>query len=114
MREDGVMTTDEKEFEAAITRALEQQPSVTVPVDFAARVRASLPAQPRARARRFAGRSVGQIAAIVAGAGLVAALCLLAPHARPSFDSVAFDMEMVLLVELAGVAAWLGMARSRE
>ena len=108
------MTTDEKEFEAAITRALEQQPSVTVPMDFAARVKAALPVQPKTRARRFAGRSLGQMAATVAGAGLVVALCLLAPHVRPSFDSVAFDMEMVLLLELAGVAAWLGTARSRE
>jgi len=108
------MTTDEKEFEAAITRALEQPPSAAVPMDFAARVKAALPAQPKARARRFAGRSVGQTAATIAAVGLVAALCLLAPHARPSFESVAFDMEMVLLVELAGVAAWLGTARGRE
>ena len=105
---------DETEFEAAITRALEQQPSVTVPMDFAARVKAALPAQPKARASRFAGRSVGQLAATIAAVGLVAGLCLLAPHARPSFDSVAFDMEMVVLVELCGVAAWLGTASSRE
>jgi hypothetical protein len=108
------MTTELKEFEAAMTRALEQPPSVTVPADFAARVRASLPPQPPARAKRFAGQSIGQLAAIVAAAGLVVALCLLAPHVRPSFDSVAFDMEMVLLVELCGVAAWLGTARSRS
>jgi hypothetical protein len=111
MREDKRMM-DDKEFEAGITRALEQQPSVSVPFDFAARVRASLPAQPAVRARRFAGRSVGQIAATVASVGLVVALCVLAPHARPSFDSVAFDMEMVLLVELAGVTAFLA-GRSR-
>jgi hypothetical protein len=43
---------------------------------------------------------------------LVLALCWLAPHARPSFESVAFDLEMVLVVELAGVAAWLGTRRS--
>jgi hypothetical protein len=39
---------------------------------------------------------------------LVAALCLLVPNARPSFGSVAFDLEMVLFVELAFVTAWLG------
>jgi hypothetical protein len=105
---------DEKEFEAAVTRALEQPPEVAVPVDFAARVKAALPAQPKARARRFAGRSLGQTAATVAAVGLVVALCVLAPHVRPSFDSVAFDMEMVLLVELAAVVAWLGTAGSRE
>jgi hypothetical protein len=104
---------EEQEFEAAITRVLERQPKAAVPVDFAARVRMALPAEPKARVQRFAGRSVGQIAATVAAVGLVAALCLVAPHVRPSFDSVAFDMEMVLLLELAGVAAWLGRASSR-
>jgi hypothetical protein len=108
------MTTGEKQFEAAIARALEQQPGVTIPADFAARVRASLPSRPRAREPRFAAHSVGQLAAAVAAAGLVVALCLLAPHVRPSFVSVAFDMEMVLLVELCGVTAWLATVRSRS
>jgi hypothetical protein len=114
MRERQKMMADEKEFEAAITRALEQQPAVRVPVDFAARVRSALPAQPTVRSRRFGGPSVAQTAAAVAVLGLVAALCVLAPHVRPSFDSLAFDMEMVLLLELCGVAAWLGTARSRD
>ena len=39
--------SDVNEFEAAITRALDRKPEVAVPVDFAARVRASLPAQPK-------------------------------------------------------------------
>jgi hypothetical protein len=101
MREDAVL-------EAAITQALEESPSVVVPVDFAVRVTASLPMQPRVRARR----SVGRIAAVATAAGLVVALYWLAPHARPSFASVAFDVEMVMLVELAGVVAWLGTRRS--
>jgi len=49
---------------------------------------------------------------MVATVGLVLALGWLAPHARPSFGSVAFDLEMVLVVELMGVAAWLGTRRS--
>ena len=102
------MSDEERMDEAAITRALERQPEVRVPVDFAAKVRAALPAQPTVRVRR----SVGRMAAAVAAAGLVLALCWLAPHARPSFESVAFDLEMVLVVELAGVAAWLGTRRS--
>jgi hypothetical protein len=105
------MSDEEAGLETAITQALEQQPRVTVPVDFAARVRAALPAQPRGRVRRFAGRSVSQTAATVAAVGLVAALCVLAPHARPSFESVAFDMEMLVLVELGLVVAWLGMQK---
>jgi hypothetical protein len=102
------MSDEQQRMDAAITRALERQPEVVMPMDFAARVRAALPAQPRVRARR----SVGRTAATAAVVGLVLALCLLAPHARPSLDSVAFDLEMVMLVELAGVAAWLGTRRS--
>jgi len=108
------MMMDEKSFEAEVTRALEQKPSVAVPVDFAARVKLALPAQPKVRAGRFAGQSVGQIAAVVGAVGLFAGLCLLAPHARPSFESLAFDLEMVLLVELGGVVVWLGRAKGRE
>jgi len=102
------MSDEERMVDAAITRALERQPEVVVPVDFAARVRAALPAQPKVRERR----SVGRIVAAIGAAGVLLALCWLAPHARPSFESVAFDLEMVLVVELAGVAAWLGMRRS--
>jgi hypothetical protein len=107
--------TDETMLEQEITRALEQKPRVMVPVDFAARVRAALPEQTPVRVRPFAGRSLGQDVAMIAAAGLVVALCLVAPHARPTFGSVAFDLEMLMFVELAGVAAWLaGSARSRE
>lgn len=102
------MSNEERMDEAMITRALDRKPEVRIPVDFAARVRAALPAQPKVQARR----SVGQGVAAVAAVGLVLALCWLAPHARPSVENVAFDLEMVLVVELAGVAAWLGMRRS--
>jgi hypothetical protein len=108
MKEREVAMSDANEFEAAITRALDRKPEVVVPMDFAVKVRASLPAQPKVRAQR----SVGRLAAGVATVGLVLALCWLAPHARPSFGSMAFDLEMVLVVELMGVAAWLGMRRS--
>ena len=106
MKEDAMR--DDALLEVAITRALEEPPSVVVPVDFAARVKAALPARPRVRARR----SVGGMAAAAAAGGLVVALYWLAPHARASFASLAFDVEMVMVVELAGVAAWLGMRRS--
>jgi hypothetical protein len=99
--------SDDVVLDAAITRALERQLEVMIPTGFAARVRASLPPQPMVRERRSAGR----IAATAAAAGLIVGLCWLAPHARPSFESVAFDMEMLMLIELAGVAAWLAMRR---
>ena len=102
------MRDEERMDEAAITRALERPPEVRIPEDFAARVRAALPAQPKVRVQRSVGRGV----ALVAAVGMVLALCWLAPHARPSFESMAFDLEMVLVVELAGVAAWLGTRRS--
>ncbi len=108
MKEREVAMSDASEFEDAITRALDRKPEVAVPADFGAKVRAALPAQPKVRERR----SVGLTAAGVGAAGLVVALCWLAPHARPSFASMAFDLEMVLVVELVGVAAWLGMRRS--
>ena len=107
------MDRNDTAIEAAITRVLEKPPAVAVPLDFAARVRAALPAQPKARTGFMAGRSVSTTAAIIAAGGLVVTLCLLAPHARASIDSVAFDIEMVVLVELAAVAAWLGRASSR-
>jgi ferric-dicitrate binding protein FerR (iron transport regulator) len=100
------MMGDEMNDEA-ITRALEAQPTVAVPNGFALRVMASLPAQHAVKARR----SVAKIAATAAVAGLIVGLCWLAPHARPSFESVAFDMELLMLCELAGVAAWLSMRR---
>ncbi len=105
------MMKDEKMLEAEIVRVLEQKPVVRVPVDFAARVRAALPPEPKVRAGRFAGRSLGRLVGGAAAVALVVALCLLAPHARPSFESVAFDLEMVMLVELCGVAVWLGRRR---
>jgi len=98
-----------QDFEAKLTRALEQQPVVDVPAEFAARVRAALPAQMPVRAR--AAVRVSRVAAVVSGAVLLAAMCWLAPHSSASFRSAAFDMELVLLAELAGVVAWMGMRR---
>ncbi len=102
------MSNEERMDEAAITRALDRKPEVAVPVDFAARVRMALPAPAKVRTQRSVGRTVAGVTAV----GLVLALCVLAPHARPSLGSLAFDLEMVLVVELMGVAAWLGMRRS--
>lgn len=95
-------------LEAAITGALEARPEVAVPVEFAARLMASLPPQPKVREQR----SAGKIAAAAAMAGLVVGLYWLAPHAQPSFESLAFDMEMLMLVELGCVSAWLAMRRT--
>jgi hypothetical protein len=94
----------DKQMEVAITRALEQQPKVAVPADFAARVRNSLPPQPRRRAERPVGRTVAMIGGLVT----LAAMFAVAPHVAPNFTSVAFDLELVLLAELGGIAWWFG------
>jgi hypothetical protein len=95
-------------FDAAVTRALEQAPATAVPADFAARVRAALPSRPPARARRSLVRVYSTLAIVA----LLVTLCVLAPHARPSFTNLAFDLELTLLLELAGIVAWLTHRRT--
>ena len=89
-------------FEARVTRALEAQPLVVVPADFAVRVRQALPVP----SQRRSVVSMGRVAAIVGAVVLAVALFALAPHARPEFTSLAFDMELVVLLELAAIAYW--------
>jgi hypothetical protein len=55
--------------------------------------------------------SASRVTGLVGASVLVVALCWLAPHAAPSFSSLAFDMELLLLAELAGVAMWLASRR---
>jgi len=89
-------------FEARVTRALEAQPLVVVPADFAVRVRQALPVP----SQRRSVVSMGRVAAIVGAVVLAVALFALAPHARPEFTSLAFDMELVVLLELGAIAYW--------
>ncbi len=98
------MKTQNEIFESAIDRALERQPEVAGPTDFAARVRAALPAAPPAQRRMSAGRLAGTVGLVA----LVVALCWLAVGAMPSYGSLRFDLELAVLVELAAVAAWMG------
>jgi len=94
-------------FEAALQRALETPPPVAVPEAFAARVRSALPKPASLRQRASAGRQAGLAAAVI----LLLAVFWLAPHTAPHFTSLAFDMEILLLLELAGVMAWLARLR---
>ncbi len=100
----------ERQLDQQIVRALERHPPVRGQAGFAARVARALPARP-ARSNVFAGvrGSAGKTAALVAAALLAAALFLLAPHAGPSFSNVAFDVELLVLAELAAVG--YGLAR---
>ena len=90
---------DEATMERVLDRALERQPAVSVPQDFAKRVCVALP-QRRVRRRV----SVSRIAAMVAMTALAVGLFAVAPHARPSLMSWGFDAELLMLVEMAGVA----------
>jgi hypothetical protein len=101
------MQLQDENFDAVVTRAIERRPEVSVPVNFAARVAAALPSQ---RPRRNP-MQVGRIAAFVAAGVLAVAMCLLAPHATPTFGSLAFDFELVVIVQLGGIAYWLTARR---
>ena len=103
-------------FEAAITRALEHSPEPgyspessgsAIPADFAARVAASLPKQRVARPVIRAGRTVAIVAMVV----LAIVLFALAPHVTPSFTSVMFYVELIVLAQLGAIAYWLAAKR---
>ena len=96
------LQTPQTELDHAITRALEHQPQVNIPSDFAARVRAALPPAPAPRKPLHAGRSI----ALAAAAILTIAVFAIAPHANPNFSSLAFDLELLMLAELGGIAYW--------
>jgi ferric-dicitrate binding protein FerR (iron transport regulator) len=108
MRDNPQRTPEQSpELHAAITHALEAHPAVRIPPDFAARLRASLPPPAPARRSRSSATRVGIVAAALL---LVAAFCL-APHAAPNLNSVAFDLELAVIAELACVTAWLASVR---
>jgi hypothetical protein len=99
-----------REFEAAVTRALErssESSASAIPVDFAARVVASLPKQRMARSRIHAARK----AAIAGMVVLAIILFALAPHATLGFASVTFYIELILLAQFGAVAYWLAVSR---
>jgi len=118
MREEIRMNADEA-LDAVVTRALEQAPAVRVPAEFAAkllavceregsRVKAQEARRRGARwGRRVVGGSVARAAGLAAMLLLVVGMCWLAPHSTVSFTSATFDMELLLLAELGGVAAWM-------
>ena len=92
----------EENLEAAITRALEKRPDTAVPAEFAGRVMRSLP--PRKQRRKM---PVGRTAVL---AGLLA----LAPEVKPQNTNFAFDLELLLLVQRAGIGGWFFKARRKE
>jgi hypothetical protein len=96
-------------FEARLTRALEQAPQPAVPAEFATRVAAALPAT-RPRTRRV---SVATTVAVLAAVVMLAGLLWLAPRSAPQFNNWAFDGELLLVTYLMALAFWFGLAKTR-
>jgi len=96
-------------FEAAITRALEKKPEVAVPAEFAGRVMRSLP--PR---RRRPKMPVGRAAVLAGMLALVLTMFALAPEVKPQITNFAFDLELLLLVQMAGIGWWFFRAGVRD
>jgi hypothetical protein len=94
---------DNSAFDAMLTRSLERRDEVVVPLNFATRVVAALP--PPRKPRK--AMQLGRMTAVVALFVLAIALFALAPHAAPSFGNLAFDFELILLAQLAGIGYWL-------
>lgn len=104
MQEEFQMSAEEND---RLIRALERKPQVAVPEGFAARVTAALPPQKPRRAPRRVGSF------IALGSALAATLVMfaLAPSAHPDLANFAFDMELLMLVELCGIGWYYGLRR---
>lgn len=101
------------EFNAALLRALETPPQIVVPQDFAARVMARIPQEPKARQRFTNAASTapgyGRKAIFGALAVLVAIMFLVTPAAGTS--RIWMTLELVLLAQLGIFVLWLGLSR---
>ena len=98
-----------------IMQALERPPEIAVPNDFAARVMARVPQQPR---RRYVLRQalqtearLGRKLAFVAMLILVAGMILLAPHTSASETWLL--LQGVLFAQLVALLLWLGISYKR-
>ena len=103
---------------ASVQRALGRSPAVHVPESFAARVSALAVAQPRTRHSGWAGwagwAGFGPRIALASAIAVTVAMFAFAPHASPSFTDLHFDIELVLLAELGGMAWWFGLQLPRD
>ena len=104
MQEDWKMTAED---DAMLSRALDRKPRVAAPEGFAARVAASLPPQRRRRVRV----PVGRLAAAASALAVTLVMFALAGRAHPGLNNFAFDMELLMLVELCGIGWYFGLRR---
>ena len=96
-------------LEATITRALEKRPEVVVPAEFAGRVMRTLP--PR---RRRLKMPVGRASVLAGMLALALTMFALAPHVTPQITNFAFDLELLLLVQMAGIGWWFFRVSSKQ
>lgn len=97
------------ELSPRLMRALEHAPQPAIPTDFAAKVAASLPALKPARKPLRLSRTVSLISLGV----LTVAMFILARYASPSFTSIAFDFELVLIAQMAAIGYWMTVKAER-
>lgn len=88
--------------------ALGAKPAVQIPSDFAAKVVALAVMQP-ARPRRRVPQ-MGKSMALVLAPLVAIAMFALAPHASPNVKSVIFDIEVILIAQLALMGWWVSGA----
>jgi len=103
------MMDTQENLETTITRALEKRPEMTVPAEFSGRVMRSLP--PRRSRRKM---PVGQAGAMAGMLALALTMFALAPHVTPQLSNFAFDLELLLLVQMAGIGWWFFGADSKQ
>ncbi|QMV18564.1 hypothetical protein GOB94_07595 [Granulicella sp. 5B5] len=107
------MMEQSEQLDAAVVQALEQKPVVRVPEDFAVLVTMAAAAQPVAAVKARRRVPMGRTAAIVAMVVLVVVLFVVAPRAGTNYASWPFALEMLILVQMAGIAYGL-MRLDRE
>lgn len=70
---------------------------------------ARVAAVPRPKARQRV--SFGLLASAAAFVMLVTAMFCLAPHTQPGFGSLAFNIELLLLIQMLVLLAWVTLRR---
>ncbi|HEY0307104.1 MAG TPA: hypothetical protein VGB94_03030 [Acidobacteriaceae bacterium] len=89
---------NEQKFETMLTAALERQPEMMIPANFAARVAASVPARKAIRVTHY-GRNAIYVCILLLTAGL-AALAATRPVSWMDLHSVVTLLEIALTAEL--------------
>ena len=100
----------EAQVDIQLISALESKPQAVIPADFAARLAARVQTLPTPAPRRPA--RYGELATGIGFAILLLAMFVLAPWTQPTFTSLSFDLELLLLAQMLGLAAWQ-MLRNR-